>query len=115
MVKPIEIKDTRTNDVYILEFSRESVMFAESKGFKVQDFAEGNGILSGLSDLFFYAFRMHHPKVSKAVTDRFLFEDMKGMPNGMVERLVELYTEPFSSLLTEDDEERKNSVLTVNF
>ena len=115
MVKPIEITNNKTNETYVLEFNRDSVRFAEGRGFDIQAFAEGKAPLTGTSDLFYYAFRMHHPKMSKAETDRMLFEELGGVPDGLITRLVELYGEPFSALVGEDDEEeRKNSIWTVS-
>lgn len=114
-VKPIEIKNTETNNVYVLEFNRDTVKFAEDRGFDIQGFSEGKAPMTGTADLFYYAFRMHHPKMSKAETDRMLFEEMGGVPDGMVKRLIELYAEPFKVLTSEEGEERKNSKLTVTF
>lgn len=114
-IKPIEIRNTETNDVFTLEFTRDSVRFAEARGFDIQAFTEGKAPLTGTSDLFFYAFRAHHPKMSKAETDKMLFEDMGGMPDGMVARLIELYSEPFNVLVDNEGDERKNSKLTVTF
>ena len=34
-VKPIRLTDTETGEKYTLEFSRESVKFAEQRGFKL--------------------------------------------------------------------------------
>lgn len=112
MVKPIEIKDNKTNDVFVLEFNRDSVRFAESRGFDISNMEHAP--LSGVSDIFFYAFRMHHPKISREKTDKMLFDEMGGMPNGMLERLQELYVAPFEALVM-NGEERKNSNLTVTF
>ncbi len=115
-VKPIEIKNTENGNVFTLEFNRDTVKFAEDHGFDIQGFSEGKAPMSGTSDLFYYAFRMHHPRVSRAETDKMLFEDMGGVPDGMVNRLIELYAEPFKVLTnSEDGEERKNSKLTVTF
>lgn len=115
MANPIEIKNNENGDVFVLEFSRDSVIFAESHGFSFKALTEGETPMSSTSDIFFYAFRMHHPKVSRAETDKMLFEDLGGMPDGMLERLMELYAEPFNSLIVKDGEERKNSKLTVTF
>ena len=44
-VSPIRITDPETNDTYVLEFSRESVRFAEQRGFKISellDFPQSN-------------------------------------------------------------------------
>lgn len=115
MIKPIEITNNDNGDVYTLEFNRDSVRFAEGHGFSLKALTEGETPMTSTADIFFYAFRMHHPKVSRAETDRMLFEELGGMPDGMLERLIELYAEPFNALIVKDDEERKNPKLTVTF
>lgn len=114
MIKPIEIKDNKTNDIFVLEFSRDTVRFAESRGFDIANIEHSP--MTSISDLFFYAFRMHHPKVAKEKTDKMLFEELGGMPAGLLERLQELYVAPFEALtVVASDDERKNSNLTVTF
>ena len=111
-VKPIILRDTESGTEYTLEFNRESVRYAESRGFKVEDVA--NYPMSKIPELWFYAFRMHHRNVSREKTDKMIFEDFGGindLPDGLIERLFQLYNEPFEATKTED--ERKNSKLTV--
>lgn len=111
-VKPITIKDTKDGNTYTLEFNRESVKFAEDRGFRLEDV--GSFPMTKLPEFFFYAFRMHHPKMSKANTDKILFEELNGIPEGMIERLIELYNQPFECLgVLGEGEERKNSKLIV--
>lgn len=112
-IKPIVLKDEINGDVFVLEFDRASVKFAESRGFKVNTLDEGLSI-SALEELFFYAFRKHQPNKSKADTDKILYDKLHGMPEGMIERLVELYLFPFNSLV-QKEEEAKNSTMTVDF
>jgi len=112
-VKPIVLTDNVTGDVYVLEFSRDSVKFAESKGFDINEFGSKVQI-SAIEDLFWYAFRMHQPKTSKADADKILYEKLGGVPEGLVERLAELYLAPFNSLIR-DEESSKNSQMTVDF
>lgn len=112
-VKPITLRDENTSDIYVLEFDRATVKFAEARGFKI------NSLESGLSmtvveDLFFYAFRKHQPKMSKADTDRILYDKLHGMPDGLLERLVDLFLLPFNSL-AQTEEESKNATMTVEF
>lgn len=111
-VKPITLRNDR-GDVYVLEYNRDSIKFAEARGFKAQSLEEGISI-SNMEELFFAAFRMHHPNVSKADADRILYDEIGGFPEGMLERLVELYMVPFTSLI-QDGEKAKNSKMTVEF
>lgn len=108
-VKPIIIKDNRNKREYTLEFNRESVMFAEQRGFSVNDLDRYPMVK--LPELFYYAFRMHHRNLSKEKTDHILFDDLGGMPDGMAERLGALYAAPYDSLASDD--ERKNPEVTV--
>ena len=110
MIKPIILKDTESGETFTLEFSRESVMFAERKGFNISDLE--NKPMSCISDLFFYAFRMHHPRVAREKTDKILFEDLGGLSTEAIERLAELYAEPFNTLLPDEGNE-KNVKMTV--
>lgn len=112
-VKPIILKDDNNGDVFVLEFDRATIKLAEARGFKIGSLDDGLS-LSTIEELFFYSFRMHQPKISRADSDKILYDKLKGMPDGMVERLVELYLLPFNSLL-QDGEEAKNSTMTVEF
>lgn len=110
MVKPIIIKCK--DEEYTLEFNREAIKFAEARGFKFDDVA--NFPMTKLPELFFYAFRMHHKNVARDKTDKILFEELGGIPQGLIERLAELYAQPFEVLnVVEEDGERKNSKWTV--
>lgn len=107
-VKPIVIHDKKNNRDYTLEFNRESVMFAEQRGFNINDIDKYPMVMIPL--LFFYAFRMHHRNISKEKTDKILFEDLGGMPDGMAERLGALYSLPYDALASD---EPKNPDMTV--
>lgn len=109
-VKPIIIRDDSGNVKYELEFTRESVRFAEQRGFDIREV--GKYPMSKLPELFFYAFRAHHKSVSRSETDKVLFEELGGIPDGLVERLAELYDAPFRALLADEDAP-KNSKMTV--
>ena len=80
------------------------------RGFKIDEVSEYP--MTKIPELFFYAFRMHHKNVAREKTDKILFEEMGGVPEGLIERLAELYTEPFETL-TVKEEERKNSKWSV--
>ena len=109
-IKPIVLRNN-VGDVYILEFNRDSIKFAEARGFKAQTLEEGIS-MSAIEDLFFYSFRMHHPNMSKANTDKILYDELGGLHDGMIERLADLYLAPFNTLVATGDS-AKNSKMTV--
>lgn len=110
-VKPITLTDNVNGDVFVLEFDRASVKFAEARGFKINSLDEGLN-MSVIEDLFFYAFHKHQPSKKKEETNNILYNKLHGMPGGMIERLVELYLQPFNTLVQTDDE-AKNAQMTV--
>lgn len=107
-IKPIILTDTETNEKYTLEFSRDSVKFAEDRGFTISDLEKFP--MTKVPELFFYAFRMHHKNMSRQQTDKMLFEQIGGVPEGMLERLVQLYSAPYDVF---EKRESKNSTMTV--
>ena len=112
-IKPIRLHDSVTGDIYVLEFNRETVKYAEDRGFRVNALDEG-AIVSATEELFWYAFKMHHPNISRAETDRILYDKLKGLPKGMMERLVDLYLEPVYTL-GQSEEDAKNATMTAEF
>ena len=103
-------KKADTGEVYVLEFSRESVRFAEQRGFKISellDFPQTN-----IPNLFFYAFRKNHKNVARDKTDKFL-DELGGLSSAEITRLVELYNQPNESLILAEESGRKNCRLTV--
>ena len=110
MVKPIIIKSD--TEEFTLEFNRESIKVAEMRGFKIDEVSSFP--MTKVPELFFYAFRMHHKNISRERTDKLLFEELGGIPEGLIERLGELYAQPFEALnIVEEGEERKNSKWAV--
>lgn len=112
-VNPIVIRDKETGDVFTLEFDRESVKFAESRGFRIEDV--GDFPMTKIPELFWYAFRKNHKRVSKEQAERIL-DMIGGLRPGLMERLGQLYALPFNALTNNDDEgEEKNGRMTVEF
>lgn len=110
-VKPIIIKDTENNEEYILEFNRESILFAENRRFDIDDV--GRFPMTKIPELFWYAFRMHHKSMSKQQTDKIFFEQLggfEGVPEGFATRLGELYNDPFTA---HEQHTAKNPNVTV--
>lgn len=109
-VKPIILHDTEEGRDYVLEFDRDSVRFAEARGFDISDVPKYP--MTKVPELFFFAFRMHHKNVSREKTDKILFDYLGGMPEGMAERLGALYSAPFEALSAAESE-GKNGRITV--
>lgn len=112
-IKPVILRDQTNGEIYVLEFNRDTVKFAEQRGFKIGSIDAGV-VVTTTEDLFYYAFRMHHPKMSKADTDKILYDKLHGMPDGMLLRLIDLYVLPIETL-KQKEEEAKNLTMTVEF
>ena len=57
-VKPARLVDQNTGDEYVLDFNRDSIRFAEARGFKPDDVLSFPA--TKIPELFFYAFRKNH-------------------------------------------------------
>lgn len=113
-IRPLILRDEETGAEYTLEFNRESVMFAENRGFVIEDVDRYP--MTKTYELFYYAFRMHHRNISREKTDKIINEDwggIAGIPTGVMERLGMLYSVPFGSLTDED--EKNPPKVTVQF
>lgn len=111
-IKPLTLTDNETGEKYVLEFSRESVKFAEARGFTIEDSVKFPQ--TKIPDLFYFAFRKNHKSVSRERTDRMLYDDLQGLSTAAIERLLMLYQEPQNALIrTDEDGEPKNARVTV--
>lgn len=108
-VKPIILHDNDNDRDYTLEFSRDTIKFAEGRGFKLQDVDDFP--MTKIPEFFWYAFRMHHPSVSLNQAEK-LLERMGGLNEALARRLGELWAVPFSTLNPNGDE--KNLTVTVD-
>lgn len=109
-VKPIELTDNETGKVYTLEFNRDVVRRAERNGFSIDDCAKYPTLCY---DLWYYAFFMHHEReIKRKKTDEMLdaIGGVTNAPDGLWERLGELYSQTFATL-----SEEKNGRMTVSF
>lgn len=110
-VNPLRLTDNETGESYELDFSRESVKFAEGRGFQTEDISKFPG--TKVPEFWFYAFRMHHKNLAKSQTDA-LLEKVGGVTPKMIARLLDLYAQAVSSNNIQDDEElEKNEKVTV--
>ena len=103
-VKPIVLTDTATGDKYTLEFNRDSVKFAEQRGFSLSNLDK---YPTTIYDFIFYAFRMHHKNVARDKTDKLIdegFGGVAGVPPAMLERLIDLYDASYGTLYDANEE-----------
>lgn len=103
MTNPIILTDNETGKQYTLEFDKDSVKFAESRGFDISDVPKYP--MTKLSELFYYAFRKNHRNVSRERTDK-LLEGIGPLPENFLERLLTLYSAPFAAFNGEEDGEQ---------
>ena len=94
-VNPIRI--TVDGTVYELDFSRESVAFAEQRGFKAEDVIAFPN--TKVPELFFYALRKNHKFIARTQSDK-LLESIGGMT-------------AYAHRVITDEELAKNSNVTV--
>ena len=115
-VNPIRITDNNgiiksPGDVYELDFSRESISFAEARGFKLENVADFP--VTNISSLFYFSFRKNHRNVSREKTDKFI-DAWGGVPEKVLMRLIELYNQTATANTIQTDEDaEKNEVATV--
>ena len=103
-IPPIRITDNDTGDSYELDFNRESVKFMANQGFVMDDnfidLIAKNG-----EELWYYAFRANHRRLSRNQTDR-LYDKMGGLAPKVIKRLMELYNQALmSNSIVQDDED----------
>ena len=112
-IRPITIEDSETQAIYTLEFNAESVRFAESRGFDIDEVPKFP--VSRIPELFYYAFRMHHKMLPKEKVDK-IYEEILPLPEGFLARLQTLYLIPLKEMFPSNEgEERKNTRMTVKF
>ena len=110
-VKPAYIIDNKTGKTYELDFSRESVKFAETRGFKPDELTEFP--VTRIPELFFYAFRKNYKNMTRTQTND-LLERMGGLTTNLLERLMQLYNQAaLTHLIVDPEEEIKNAEVTV--
>lgn len=111
-VKPVRMTDEMNGAVYELDFSRESIVFAERNKFKLEDALDYPTV--GLRDLFYYSFRKNHRNVAREKTDKMFDRWGGGIPESLAKRLIQLYQQAQAfNTIRPDEEAEKNSGLTL--
>ena len=110
-INPIIIHDEKKGVDYTLDFSRESVKFAEDREF---DITKLQTYVTQWPTFFYYAFRMHHKNMSITQTNE-LYERLGGMSPEFLARLIDLYDQArMSNNIVEKTEDLgKNGNLSV--
>ena len=93
---------------YVLEYDRESVEYMINRGLTRDEIV--NNPFS-YADLFYGAFRKHHPFVSKKTTDK-IWEEISGKEQ-LIAALIEMYAAPINAVIS-DPEEQGNATWEIN-
>lgn len=112
-LKPMTIVDPDEGREYTLEFSRRTVSKTELAGFDINQLEAKSMTMIPL--LFWGAFLMHHPQMTKEQTDKILFDGLGGLGETEMTYLGKLYAEPFKSLVSNEDKEANPRKMTVKF
>jgi len=96
------ITDPDNGREYTLEFSRKTVSKAEQAGLDINQIESKSMTMIPL--LFWGAFLMHHPQMTREQTDKILYEGLGGMTPDEMAKLGELYAEPFKTLIAGETE-----------
>lgn len=111
-VNPMRVIDNETGREYILDFNRETIAFAEDKGFTWD--AVSDRIVTLVPFIWWVAFRRYYPRMARDKTDKIL-EDKGGIKPKELKRLKELWDQCLAPLIADDDDEEdaKNAKVTV--
>ena len=101
-VKPMVIADPEEGREYTLEFSRKTVTKAEQAGLDINQLESKS--MTMIPIMFWGAFLMHHPNMTREQTDKILFEGLGGLTGDELAKLGELYAAPFQTLVASEDD-----------
>lgn len=112
-VNPITITDPDSGKEYTLEFSRRTVVKTEQAGFDANSLESKSMTMIPL--LFWGAFLMHHPHMTKDQADKILFDGLGGLSERELSHLGKLYAAPFQTLIASEDGEENPRKMAVKF
>ncbi len=102
-LKPMVITDPDEGREYTLEYSRRTVAKTEQAGLDINKLESASMTMIPL--LFWGAFLMHHPHMTREQTDKILFDGLGGLNEEEMVYLGKLYAEPFQTLIASEDKE----------
>lgn len=100
---PMVINDPDNGREYTLEFSRKTVAKTEDAGLDVNRLDAAS--MTMIPIMFWGAFLMHHPHMTREQTDKILFDGLGGLKAEELEHLGKLYAAPFRTLIVNEDAE----------
>ena len=112
-MNPMTIEDPETGKEYTLEFNRKTVSRAEQAGLDVQSIESKSMTMIPL--LFWSAFLMHHPHMTREQTDKILFDGLGGLGEEEMAYLGKLYSAPFQTLIAGSDKAENPRKMAVKF
>ena len=112
-IKPMVITDPDEGREYTLEFSRRTVVKTEQAGLEVNQLESKS--MTMIPILFWGAFLMHHPHMTREQTDKILFDGLGGLNEEEMAYIGKLYAEPFQTLIASEGEGSNPRKLTVKF
>lgn len=112
-LKPMVITDPDEGKEYTLEYSRKSVVKAENAGLDTSQLESKSMTMIPL--LFWGAFLMHHPHMTKEQTDKILFDGLGGLSADEMTYIGKLYAAPFQTLIASEDEGANPRRMAVKF
>lgn len=101
-ITPIVITDPDTGREYTLEYNRKSVVKIEQAGFDINAIESKSMTMIPL--MFWGAFLMHHPHITKDQADHILFDGLGGLSEEELAHLGKLYAEPLQTLVASENE-----------
>ena len=102
-LKPMVITDPDEGREYTLEYNRKTVAKVERAGLDVNKL--DSSPMTMIPIMFWGAFLMHHPVMTREQTDRILFDGLGGLNNDEIAYLGKLYAEPFNTLMSGEENE----------
>lgn len=112
-MKPMIIEDPESGKEYTLEYNRKTVSRTEQAGLDIQSIESKSMTMIPL--LFWGAFLMHHPHMTREQTDKILFDGLGGLGEDEMAYLGKLYSAPFQTLIAGSDEAANPRKMAVKF
>lgn len=110
-VNPIRITLARTGETYELDFSRESVKFAEMHGFELDTVTRFPA--SKVPEFFYLSLRKNHRRLSRTQADE-IFDEIGGLTGKVLARMIALYNQAaLTNVIAADEDYEKNANVTV--
>ena len=112
-LKPMVITDPDEGREYTLEYSRKTVSRVEQAGFDANQLESKSMTMIPL--MFWGAFLMHHPHMTRDQTDKILFEGLGGLNDEEMTYLGKLYAVPFQTLVATEGQAENPRKMVVRF